>query len=361
MPVDMYNPATGQATGELGSWLLQNDMDINSLRIYRGRDGHAYMDKLVGNNSDGTPKYEAVRVNNDSALPWETWRWIDTAVVDAARAEPRLLNDFNQAGLGVTIDAMSVTAVTYQKRVGAAHARIGMDPSVRSERDRSKSSIANTPIPFIYSDWQFPLRDIRIAERGGVGLDTEQIREATRVVLETADDIILGTSATPFDYDGMEMPGILNFADAIPYVITSPLAGGWAPSVLYNQINAMRQLSIDNNYPGPWMLYFGSAWDYHLNLDYTPAYPGPNLRDKIASQSGISGIRMLRRLTNDFRVIMIQMTQSVFRLYNGMPLRAIRWTSLDGFNVYGKVIMSVAPQPRSDALGQTGIVIGATA
>jgi hypothetical protein len=256
---------------------------------------------------------------------------------------------------------MSITAVSYQKRLGQAHARIGMDPTVKSERDRPLNAIANTPLPFIYSDWQFPVRDINVASRGGQRLDLEQIRECTRVVLETADDVILGTNATPFDYDGMEMPGILNFGDALPHVITAPDEVGWEPETTYNEINAMLQKSIDNNYAGPWMIYMGSAWSLYLNRIFTAQFPSGTLRSQILGMEGVQGVRILRRLTNDFRIIALQMNQSVIRVYRGMPLRVIQWDSPDGFVVYGKVITSVAPQLRSDALGQTGIVIGTPA
>ena len=83
-------------------------------------------------------------VGNESALPWQTWRLIDDNVTQAARAQPRLLGDFNAAGMGVTIDAMEITMVTYRKRLGQAHARIGMDPSVSADRDRSLEAIGNT-------------------------------------------------------------------------------------------------------------------------------------------------------------------------------------------------------------------------
>lgn len=356
MPVELM--INGRSSGDVASRLIDCDMDLNTLRTYRGDDGRSYMDRFVGNDENDEPQYEAVRVNNDSALPWEAWRLIDDNVVQAARAQPRLYGDFSAAGMTVSIDAMAITMVTYQKRLGQAHARIGMDPSVTTDRDRSLSSIGNTPIPFIYSDWQYPIRDLRIAARGGMSLDLEEVREATRVVLETVDDILLGDSATPFDYRGVEMPGILNFGDALPKVITQPGTGGWTPDVTYYEVNDMLQLLIDNNYDGPWMLYFGSSWSKWLNRKFTPAFPTGTLRTEILGLEGVSGIRVLRRFTNDYRIIAIQMTQNVFRIYNGLPLRAFQWNSLDGWNVYGKVITSVAPQPRSDALGQTGIAIG---
>ena len=108
---------------------------------------------------------------------------------------------------------------------------------------------------------------------------------------------------------------------------------------------------------GPWVLYFGYEWDTYLNRDYSTLYPGPNLREKILSLDGISGIRILRRMSGK-KITLIQLTDSVIRLYNGMPLRAIQWESPDGFVVQGKIITSIVPQPRSDADGQTGIVIG---
>lgn len=365
MPVELYNPQTGRFSGDVGARLATIG-DINALRTYRwdeehGGDGRTYMDRFVGNDDDGNPQYDSVVVNEDSPMNRESWRLFDNAVVEAARAETRLWGDMNDAGLGETIDAMSITTVTYQKRLGQAHARVSMNPAVASDRDRALSSLANTPIPFIFSDWQYPVRDMRIAERGGQQLDLESVRECTRAVLETVDDLILGDNATPFDYNGLEMPGLLNFGDAIPYTLTLPTAPGWGPDTLYDEINEMMQLLIDQNYFGPWMMYVGSAWSLYLNMKYSAQFQSRTLRQEILDMDGISGIRTIRRFTNDFRIVLLQMTKNVFRVYNGMPLRAIRWQSLDGWNVYGKVITSVAPQPRSDALGQTGILVAAGA
>lgn len=347
----------GVASGNLAARLLECDMDPNAMRPYRWRDGKTYIDKWVGNDDKGNPQYKPVRVNNDSVVPWEVWREIDRTVVETALPELRVIADLQAAGLGRTVDAMSVGVLTHYKRSRSASSRVVWNPAVRARRDRPKYAPAHTPIPFIESEWGFELRDLRMAARGGINLDFDQIRDATRSVLETAEDMVLGTG-TAYDFNGYTMPGILNFGDAETQVLSDPAGGGWSPSVLYGEINAMRQKSINNNFLGPWFLYFGYEWDLYLNKDYSALNPaGQTLREKLLALDGISGIRILRRMTGK-KVILIQLTDSVIRLYNGMPLRAIQWESPDGFVVQGKIITSIVPQPRSDADGNTGIVIG---
>src|SRR5688572_10061638 len=107
MPIELFNPQTGRASGEVGARLMQVG-DINALRTYRwdvenGGDGRTYMDHFVGNDEDGNPQYEARVVNEDSPLNRESWRLFDNAVVEAARAETRLWSDMNAAGLGESI------------------------------------------------------------------------------------------------------------------------------------------------------------------------------------------------------------------------------------------------------------------
>lgn len=347
----------GQPSGSVAARLLDHDMDLNAMRLYRGADNYSYMDKFVGNDDQGNPQYEAVRVNNDSVVPWEVWREIDRAVVETARPELRVIQDLENAGLARNIDAMSVAVLGYQKRTDSASARVVMDPAVRSRRDRGRYAIENTPVPFIESEWSFNLRELNIARRGGVSLDLDQIRYATRVVMETAEDMVLGNVTEAYEFNGFEMPGILNFADANTQVLSDPTQPGWEPEDLYNEINAMRQKSIDDQFAGPWVLYFGYQWDTYLNRKYASAYQSDPLRMELLKLDGISSIRILRRLSG-YKVILMQMTENVMRLYRGLPLRAIQWDSPDGFIVNGKIITSIVPQPRSDAEGNTGIVIG---
>lgn len=347
----------GQASGSVAARLLDHEMDLNAMRLYRGAGGHTYMDKFVGNDDQGNPVHEAVRVGNDSVIPWEVWRDIDRAVVETARPELRVIADLQAAGLSRNIDAMSVAVIGYQKRSESAQARVVMDPAVRARRDRGSYGIENTPVPFIESEWSFNLRELNMARRGGVSLDLDQIRYATRVVMETAEDMVLGNVTEAFTFNGYSMPGILNFADANTQVLSDPTQVGWEPEDLYNEINAMRQKSIDDNFPGPWVLYFGYQWDTYLNRKYASAFQSDPLRMELLKLDGIQNIRILRRLSG-YKVILMQMTESVFRLYNGLPLRAIQWDSPDGFIVNGKIITSIVPQPRSDAAGQCGIVIG---
>lgn len=344
----------GSISSSIASTLLNNDMDMNALRPYRGHDGRTYIDRYVGNS-----KYEPKLVANaDAALPFEAWREIDRAVVDAAKPELRIMGDLAAAGLVRTVDAMSLTMVSYQTRTGDAEARIVMRPTTRSRRDRPSYGIRNTPLPFIISDWSFDIRDINIARKGGQPLDLTQIREGTRAVMETAEDALLGVS-TAFEYDGASMPGMLNFSDALTKVLTAPTAGGWTPETLYNEINSMRQLSIDNYFAGPWMLYFSAPWDIYLNKKYSAAYQSGTLRSEILGLDGISGVRMLRRLSG-YKIIMIQMTDNVFQMINGLPIRAYQWEGPGGWEIHGRVMTCVVPQPRSDSAGQTGIVIGST-
>lgn len=351
----------GVASGNLAARLLECDMDPNAMRPYRWRDGKTYIDKFVGNDDKGVPQYKPQRVANDSIVPWEVWRLIDQTVVETALPELRVIADLNAApGVSRTVDAMSVGVLTHYKRSRSASSRVVWNPAVRARRDRAKYAPEHTPIPFIESEWAFELRDLRMAQRGGINLDLDQIRDATRSVLETAEDMVLGINQ-PFTHNGYSMPGILTFGDAETQVITDPTAGGWSPETTYNEVNLMRQKSIDNNFLGPWVLYFGYEWDLYLNKNFSALDPsGPTLRQKLLALDGISGVRILRRMTGK-KVVLLQVNDRVIRLYNGMPLRAIQWESPDGFVVQGKIITSVAVEMRSDADGNTGLVVGATA
>lgn len=351
-----------QGTSNVARTLRQHEYDPNALRPYLGRDGRAYIDR-VGN--DG--KLHAVRVGNDNeaVLPYEAWRRIDRAVVETARPELRIVSDLNSApGVPDTVNAMRTTMVSYQTKLADATARVTMRPTTRSDRNRPEYGIRNTPLPFIISEWSFDIRDMGIAEAGGQPLDTTQIRECTRAVLETAEDMTLGVGdfATPWSYDGAPIYGLFNFPDVNTQVLTAPTAGGWEPETTYNEINQMIQKSIDDNNAGPWMLYVSSGWDYYLNFDYSATNQALTLRQKILSLEGLQGIRTIRRSTlENYKMALVQMNGSTIRLITGLPLRNYQWTSPHGFEVFGRVMTCIVPVPLSDASNQTGITIGSSA
>ena len=65
--------------------------------------------------------------------------------------------------------------------------------------------------------------------------------------------------------------------------------------------------------------------------------------------------------TNDFEVIMVQMTPDVIRAVIGMDMTTVRWETIGGMQLNFKVMAIHVPQVRADFLGQSGVAHGSVA
>lgn len=343
----------GRAFGSVASKLLKNNMDLNCLRPYEGRDGRTYIDKMVNNKLTAVPVHNA-----EATLPYEAWRMIDDAVVRTARPELRLIAALQSAGLTQTVDAMSLITMSYQVQKDAHNARVVMSPLVRAERDRPTYDIRDMPLPLIEAEFSYDIRELNVSRRGGQPLDLTSVENCTRRVMELAEDFVLGNSGT-FSYAGGTVYGLTNFPQRLTADLTLPTDEDWTPEIFLDEINLMMKQSRDQNFFGPWMMFMSPGWDFYLNKDYSAAYPG-SLRTRVQQITSISGIMELPRLS-DYQIILLQMNSNTIRLINGLPLRVVQWEGPGGWEVHFKLITSIVPQMRYDAEDQTGIVHGVAA
>lgn len=356
-----------------GSWakrLLDTELDIGAMRPYVGRNGHSYITRNeAGFDKKGKPAVipRPQMTWNDTNAVLRTLDWIqlDEAVIKAAKPRLRAAKDLREAGLVYMLpNGIAKTVMQFQTQSDISPATISMDGLRQSESDRPVFATVNFPIPLIHKDFQYPLRQILASRTGYSPLDTTTAELAGRRVAEQVEQLTLGCPATTdlpgvasYAWDSGVIQGYLNFANRITYSITLPTAGGWTPQNTVDDILQMKKASQAAKHFGPWMLYFGLAWDPYMDDDYKPTYNETTIRQRIREIDGVIDARTVDYMPG-FNLVMVQHTTDVVRMVIGMDITTVQWESHGGMQLNFKVICCMVPQLRTDFNGNTGIVVG---
>lgn len=344
----------GQGQGSVASTLLGNGFDVASLRPYVGKDGRSY----ITTNHEG--KSVAVPLRNSTAtLRKNEWIQLDTAVIQAAMQRLRIVADLRSAGLTFSIpNGMGKTVLETQAQSDITPATISMDPARKSEGDRPVFDLTGLPLPVIHKDFEFNARQIASSRNGGVSIDVSMAQLAARKVAEEAEKLVLGTSDNnSYSFGGYTIYGLTNFPSRGTQVVTNPTSGSWTPQKLLAEVLAMRQSSVDKKHYGPWMLYFGTAWDQYLDEDFSTLKGDLTVRQRLGQINGIQDVRSADYLTG-FNVLLVQMTSDVIREVIGMDVTTLQWETNGGMTLNFKVMAILVPQLRADFNGNTGIIHG---
>lgn len=356
--IELLNQTAGgfAATGNVGAQLLANNMDVNILRPWVGRDGRSYIaQSFIGN--DGKVVAKAVPLNNATAtLRKYEWMQIDEVVIRAVRNRLRLVSDIRAAGLEFRVNGMSKITLETSTMTRAGKATLSMDPARISEGDRPEFDTALLPLPICHYDFYFNLREIAVSRNGQNPLDTVMVEEAGISVAEELEQLTLGTLPT-YTYGGGTVYGLVNFPGRTTVQLTNPADTSWTGHTLVSEVLGMRQDSMNRKRYGPWVLYVSPAWAGVLDADYSALKGENTVRQRILAVEGITEIRQLDYLTG-LQFVLVQMTSQNIRMVIGLELTTIQWDTIGGMRQNFKVMALMVPQLRVDGDGNCGIIHG---
>ena len=213
----------------------------------------------------------------------------------------------------------------------------------------------NLPLPVIYKGFNLPLRTVSASRNGAAPLDTTLAEESARKVLETAEQLALGTLGAN-SFGGYVLQGATNFTGRMTKVLTTP-TGTATNATTLAEILAMKDQAKDAHHHGPFRLYMGTGWDQYLDGDFSTAYPGITLRERLMKIDQIQKIATVDFLSG-FNALLIEQSKSTMRIVVGMELTTLRWQTLGGLKLHFLVMAILVPQLRADFNGNTGIVHG---
>ena len=340
----------GQASGDVASVLMANNMNPSCLRPYVGDDGMTYIDSLVGNV--WTPQLVQ---NANATLRKDDWIMLDTAIIKAAKPRLMAVGDLRGSGLQYTMpNGMAHTVLQHQTQSDISPATVSMDGLRNGDSDRPEFGLENLPLPIIHKDFNFSARQVMASRNGGSPLDTTTAELAGRRVAEEAENLLLGTSAS-YKYGGGTLYGYTNFPSRLTKSMTAPTGSNQA--TILQEILQMKTQSQDANHYGPWFCYCSTSWDEYMDDDFSSQYPGVTLRERIGRIQGIDEPVTLDYLPAN-TLLLVQKTPEVAREVVGMDITTVQWESHGGMQLNFKVMAILVPQLRADHNGNTGIVHG---
>lgn len=302
-------------------------------------------------------------------LPEKAQVLIDKAVVDVGLQRLSLVKYIlSKPELVYTLtDPLSVTQLEWYTRNRTGAAQRTMSPSSRTENKLGIMLPFRLPIYLTMDGFQLDIRTLKMSERVGMPLDVSEIGSCTRSVNEGLEDAAINGATTldgqPLADAGYTAPGILNATNANTQVLT---LAAWTMATnvgatIFGEVEAMiAKLQADLKF-GPYVLVVGTQIGNVLDADYTSGQAGQSIsittRERLLKIPSIDEI-IVADMMPATKVVLIQMTPDVIQMVNGQVPTVIPWTSLEGFTFHNLVMAIMVPWIKSDASGNSGVVVG---
>lgn len=354
----------GKAYGNVGGMLMQSGWDPGMLRPFIGKRGRTFVTLQDGYNrvrSRKTGKTRCVPRYVTSQLAQATgvltdqeWIQIDGDVTKAARPQLQFFNDLRSSNQIVIPDGLGTTVLESMMIGDITPAEINMDGLARADQDRPLMDRTGIPLPIIHKDATIPLRDLRVARKGGYQLDTDYLADSAVKVAEEVEKLAVGVGIN-YMFAGRNLYGMTNFPGRLTVELSDPTLGGWTGEDLVNDVVEMQQASRAVGFRGPWRMYVGSGWDSKLSKDYSTSKGTNTLEDRIKAIRGIRSIDTLDFMP-EWDIVLIQMDSRVARAVIGLPLQTLQWEQQGGMEINLKIMAIMVPQFRADFYGGTGLV-----
>lgn len=391
----------GQGSGQLGIAMQQVHFDPGLMRPWICPDGGLYMDVQSGRfttNDDGEqiPKIDIVPLQrlinnglvpftfNATALPRLVWEKMDRAIVKASRNRLVAWADLRAANTFGGFDGMAVTAISKGTMTDPGSARVDMDGITQTEGDQAEITYDVMPLPITHTGFSFSARELATSRNGNMPWDTVLAEAGGRRIAETLEQMTIGvddftnlTIGSSTDFTRRGIYGFITQPDRITKVdLTdiSTITQGVSQPALMNDVVEMIKLALDQNFDGPFVLYYSPAYDEIMQNDYWVlttqggAAPTKTMRQRLNEIEGISSIRRLARLTpiTTQQLILVQMNNETVRAVVGMEPKTVQWTEKGGSQIMISIATIQVPDLRAQFIGTStstrkcGIVHGTT-
>lgn len=361
MNVDLIGRTGG--IGDVANLLMANgNLNLGRMRPFVAEDGNAYISVYKGGDPKKPESYSVLNVNGGATLRRDEWKQLDDALMAVNRYRLGGVEDLVSKGLTYNLgNAMGTTVLEWHDVSDAFEADLTMDGITRSIGDRPVFQHNYLPIPIIHVDYEINARVLAASRNLGNPLDTTSAERAARKVLERLENMLFTNTTYSFgekdDRNHNTIYSYVNHPDrnlvnlSVPWTDSGITAAG-----ILQDVQEMKQASINDYHFGPWMLYVPTSYETVLDDDYDVSGSSVlTIRERILKLGNILGIKVIDTLATN-NVLLVQMTPDVVRLVRGMGLTNVEWKNEGGMVTKYKVMTIQVPQIRSDMNNRSGIV-----
>jgi len=309
-----------EGNGSVGQKLLQADFNVNALRT------------------------------ND-VLRKEDWVLFDNKVIEVARKRLVAVGDLMSQGLSMALpNALGVTQIQWETVTDLQDAIISMSGISQGGADRPEYALNYLPVPITHKDFTISARNLAASRKHGTPLDVTQVGLATRIVAEKIETTLFNGSNVA--QSANKIYGYTTHPNRNTGSVTASWVTATGTQILTDVLAMMGALANDNMY-GPYMIYVPVAVYTHMGDDLK-ANSDKSIIERIKSIPGIIDIKPSKDLTGT-NVIMVQMTDDVVDIIDGIQPTMVMWESNGGMLFHFKVLGIIVPRIKVDATNQCGI------
>jgi uncharacterized linocin/CFP29 family protein len=338
------------------STVLTLEAGVKDLRgSFSPRDGDIRINKLgqfVRVNESGQP---AMAVN--SMLSEDEWAEVERAVLAAATYPLRVVNDLRSRGLTAPLGGVGSLETRWYTASQMTRATVNMTGRGRAERDLPEMLQDAVPVPVIYKEFSIDWRTLAASRRLGDGLDVTAAVEATRVVAEEVESIVMNGNAS-IQLNGRPIYGLRTHPKRRTDTAANFGGGDWgtATNILATVAGMVNAANVQNNY-GPFLLYVSQTQYNQAALFRYADGSGDTPLAVLRALPMIEDVRMLpTNVLPDGELLLLQATREYIEIAEAMPIQTREWTSGDGVESMFKVLTIVAPKIKARQGEETGIV-----
>jgi uncharacterized linocin/CFP29 family protein len=293
-----------------------------------------------------------IQVN--SLLKEDEWRQIDADVMEAARQPLRALADLRVRGLTKPLGGLGTMISNWYTRSEMTPATVSMSGQ-GSQRDLPDMKMAGVPVPIFAKEFAIDLRTLLASRRMGDGLDTTSAVEATRVVAEAMDDIVISGN-TGIVVNGATIYGYRTHPDRNTNTATTYGGGDWGTlAYIVPTVEGMINAANDDRHYGPFHLYVAQTQYNQAALKYYDDGSSDKPIDRILGLPPIAGVSMLPQLA-DGELLLVSMTRETVEWAEAMDIQVREWATPDGMTSIFRVMACGTPRIKSRYGNQSGIV-----
>ncbi len=297
-----------------------------------------------------TPRGFAV----NSMLRENEWKEVDAAVIESARYPLVAVADLSSRGLTRPLGGLGSLVSQWYASSEITAAQINMSGTGRGDRDLPDLKASAVPVPVIFKEFGIDLRQLMASRRSGDGIDVTAAAEASRVVAEGQENMLLNGANVVVN--GATIYGYRTHPDRNTDTASNYGGGDWGTIAnITTTVAGMVSAAMGDFHYGPYVLYASTIQYNQATLSYYTDGSGETPRERIMKMPQISDFKMMPGLA-DGELLLVQMDRTVAEWATALATQMREWVSGDGMQIMFRVMAVVAPRIKSRYDGKSGIV-----
>ena len=241
----------------------------------------------------------------------------------------------------------------FQTVSDSGEVNVSLDGRPKGRTDQPVIEYHGTPLPIFDSPFSYGWRQVEAARSDGFQLDAAGRANAMRKVAERLETMVLDGEAG-IVVGGAALYGLRTAPNRNTRSTTNDLNACTGPEWLAD-VNATLALLHADNFYSPATLYVNwSDWRYATSTDYSTAYAGKTIAQRIMEDSGVAAVVPSSKVAAD-EIIAVVKQRQVVQVLSGMPMATRAQFRANPEDDYNFVTMAAAAlEVKFDAGGRCG-------